>query len=42
MDEVRVVDIVYLSFSEDFDAVSHNILSGKFGKWGLNEWAVIK
>ena len=40
MDEVRAMDIVYLSFSKAFDTVSRNILLVKFGKSGLNEWAV--
>ncbi|GAB0209846.1 mitochondrial enolase superfamily member 1 [Grus japonensis] len=40
MDEGRAVDIVYLDFSKAFDTVSHNILTGKLRKCGLDEWTV--
>jgi len=29
-----------LNFSKAFDTVSHNILTGKFRKCGLDEWSV--
>lgn len=34
------LDTVYLGFSKAFNTVSPNILSGKLGKFGLNEWTV--
>ena len=37
IDEGRVVDIVYLDFSKAFDTVSHNILTSKLRKCGLDE-----
>jgi len=40
VDERRAVDVVYLDFSKTFDTVSHNILLGKLGKCGLDEWSV--
>ncbi|GAB0209844.1 mitochondrial enolase superfamily member 1 [Grus japonensis] len=40
VDEGRAVDIVYLDFSKDFDTLSHNILTGKLRKCGLDEWTV--
>jgi len=40
VDERRAVDVVYLDFSKAFDTVSHNILIGKLGKCGLDEWSV--
>ena len=32
------MDVVYLDFSKAFDTVSHNILTGKLRKFGLDEW----
>jgi len=40
LDGGRATDFVYLNFSKAFNIVSHNILLGKFGKCGLNEWSV--
>ena len=40
VDEGRAVDGVYLDFSKAFDTVSHNILTGKLRKSGLDEWTV--
>ncbi|GAB0199235.1 mitochondrial enolase superfamily member 1 [Grus japonensis] len=40
MDEGRAVDVVYLDFSKAFDIVSHNILTSKLRKCGLDEWTV--
>jgi len=34
------VDVVYLDFSRAFNTVSHNILLGRLGKCGLDEWSV--
>ena len=34
------MDVVYLVFSEAFDAVSHHILLGKLRQCGLEEWSV--
>jgi len=38
VDEGRAMDVVYLDFSKAFDTVSHNILTGKLRKFGLDEW----
>jgi len=38
--EGRPVDVVYLDFSKAFDTVSYNILLGKLGRCGLDEWSV--
>jgi len=38
VDEGRPVNVVYLDFSKAFDAISHNILTGKLMKSGLDEW----
>jgi len=40
VDEGRAVDVVYFNFSKAFDTISHNILLGKFRKYGLDEWTV--
>jgi len=40
VDEGRAVDVVYLDFSKAFDIVSHNILTGKLRKCGLDEWSL--
>ncbi|PKU36532.1 rna-directed dna polymerase from mobile element jockey- hypothetical protein [Limosa lapponica baueri] len=40
MDEGRVVDVVYLDFSNAFHTVSHSILIGNLRKCGLEEWTV--
>jgi len=40
VDEGRAVDVVQLDFSKAFDTVSHNILTGKLRKCGLDEWLV--
>ena len=40
MDEGRAVDVAYLDCSKAFDTVSHNIITGKLRKCGLDEWAV--
>jgi len=40
VDEGRAMDVVYLDFTKAFDTVSHNILLGKLGKCGLDEWSV--
>jgi len=40
VDDGRAVDVVYLDFSKAFDTVSHNILTGKLRKCGLDEWTV--
>lgn len=40
VDEERAVDAVYLDFSKAFDPVSHNKLTGKLSKCGLDEWPV--
>jgi len=40
VDDGRPVDVVYLDFSKAFDMDSHNILLGKLGKCGLDEWTV--
>jgi len=40
VDEGRAVDVVCLDFSKAFDTVSHNILTGKLRKCGLDEWSV--
>ena len=37
VDEGRVVDAVYLSFSKAFNTLSHRILTGKLRKCGLDE-----
>ena len=34
------MDVVYLDFSQAFDTVSHNILTGKLRKCGLDAWTV--
>jgi len=34
------MDVVYLDFSQAFDTVSHNILTGKLRKCGLDTWTV--
>ena len=38
VDERRAVDVVCFDFSKAFDIVSHNIIIGKLGKCGINEW----
>jgi len=40
VDEERAVVVVYLDFNKAFDTVSHNILTSKLRKWGLDEWSV--
>jgi len=40
VDEGKTLDVAYLDFSKVFDIVSHNILLGKFRKYGLDEWSV--
>jgi len=40
VDEGRAADVVYLNFIKAFDTVSHNMLLGKLGKCGLDEWSV--
>ncbi|GAB0185568.1 mitochondrial enolase superfamily member 1 [Grus japonensis] len=40
VDEGRAVDVFYLNFSKAFDTVSHNILTSKLRKCGLDEWTV--
>ncbi|GAB0203172.1 mitochondrial enolase superfamily member 1 [Grus japonensis] len=40
VDEGRAVNVVYLDFSRAFDTPSHNILTGKLRKCGLDEWTV--
>jgi len=40
VDKQTAVDVVYLDFSKAFDTVSHNILTGKLRKCGLDEWTV--
>jgi len=40
VDEGRAVGVVYLDFSKAFNTVSSNILLGKLGKCGLDEWSV--
>jgi len=40
VDEGRAVDVVCLNFSKAFDTVSHNMLTGKLRKCGLEEWSV--
>ncbi|GAB0185994.1 mitochondrial enolase superfamily member 1 [Grus japonensis] len=40
VDEGRAVDVVYLDFSKAFDTVSHNILTSKLRKCGLDERTV--
>ena len=34
------MDVVYLNFSKAFNTASHNILTGKLRKCGLDEWTV--
>ncbi|KAJ7417438.1 hypothetical protein WISP_64561 [Willisornis vidua] len=41
MDEGREVHIVYLDFSKAFNTVSHYILVGNLGTYGLGEWTVL-
>jgi len=38
MDEGRRVDVTYLNFSKGFDTVSHNFLTDKSTKYGLDKW----
>ncbi|GAB0204121.1 mitochondrial enolase superfamily member 1 [Grus japonensis] len=38
VDEGRAVGVVYLDFSKTFDRSSHNILTSKLRKCGLDEW----
>lgn len=40
VNEGRAVHVVYLDFSRAFETGSHNILTGKLGKCGLDEWMV--
>lgn len=40
MDEGKAVAVVYLNFSEALNAVSHDILIGKFRERELNKWTV--
>jgi len=40
VDEGRAMDVVYLDFSKAFDTVSHNTLTGKLRRHGLDEWTV--
>ena len=37
LDEGRAVDVVYLDFSKAFNTVSHNTLTDKLRKCGLDE-----
>jgi len=37
VDEGRAVDVVYLDFSKAFDTISHNTLTEKLRKCGLDE-----
>lgn len=38
VDEERTVNAVDLDFCKAFDTVSYNVLTGKFGKCGTDEW----
>jgi len=38
VDEGKAVEVIYLDFSEVFDAVSHNIFSDKLIRYGLDRW----
>jgi len=40
VDEGRAVDVVYLDLSKAFVTVSHEVLTGKLRKCGLDEWTV--
>ncbi|PKU31622.1 hypothetical protein llap_18074 [Limosa lapponica baueri] len=40
VDEGRAVGTVYLDFSKAYDTVYHNVLTGKFRKYGLDERTV--
>ncbi|CAM5077298.1 unnamed protein product, partial [Eretmochelys imbricata] len=40
VDEGKVVDVLFLDFSKDFDTVSYSILASKLKKYGLDEWTI--
>ncbi|CAM4589167.1 unnamed protein product [Lepidochelys kempii] len=40
VDMGKVVDMIYLDFSEAFDMVSHSILASKLKKYVLDEWTI--
>ena len=40
VDTARAADVVYLDLSKAFDTVSHNALTGKLRRCGLDGWTV--
>ncbi|CAM4609133.1 unnamed protein product [Caretta caretta] len=40
VDMGKVVDVIYLDFSNAFDMISHSILASKLKKYGPDEWTI--